>query len=456
MSAPLGRSYWKLWIASVVSNLGDGVSVVAYPWLASAVTRNPIHIALVTVATRLPWLIFSLPAGVITDRVDRKRLVAWMDALRFVFTLGVAMVVLGSQSELSSPDSIASGAAPLPSNSTFLLVMIYLAAMLLGTAEVFRDNSAQTLMPAIVDTENLERANGRLWGAEMVMNSFVGPPLGGFLLAIAFALPFFVDAASFAVSAALIFSISGTFLARRDADDLVPDATASRPSFWDELKEGVRWLWRHPLFRPMAIALGVMNGTFALAGATYVLYVQEILGLDAAAFGALMTAGAAGGLVGSFAASKVSKKIGQGPSLFSAIVMGAITLVVIGLTSSAWVVWVMFTLGSFFAVLWNVITVSLRQSLIPDRMLGRVNSVYRFVGWGMMPIGALLGGVMVALFDPLVGREWSLRVPILFAALAHVILFFYALPRLNSERIDRARHGQPTQGAGLESGGSVS
>ena len=201
MSGPLGSSYWKLWTASVVSNLGDGVSVIAYPWLASALTRDPIHIAAVAVVTRLPWLLFALPAGVITDRVDRRRLVAWMDVSRFLFTLGIAAAVLVTQADLSPPADIASGAAEPPGSAGLLLVLVYLAAFLLGTAEVLRDNSAQTLLPSIVEKDNLEKANGRMWGAEMVMNSFVGPPLAGILLAVSFALPFFVDAASFAVSA---------------------------------------------------------------------------------------------------------------------------------------------------------------------------------------------------------------------------------------------------------------
>jgi MFS family permease len=445
LSKPLGVNYRRLWMASVISNFGDGVALVAYPWLASAVTRDPIHIALVAVATRLPWLVFTLPAGVITDRVDRRRLVAWMDVLRFVFTLGVAVLVLGSQGQLSSPDAVASGAARLPSNAPFLLVVIYVAAILLGMAEVLRDNSAQTLMPAIVDEDNLEKANGRLWGAEMVMNSFAGPPIGGFLLAIAFSLPFFVDAGTFAVSAALIFSITGQFRARRTPEELARTADI-RGSFREEMKEGVRWLWGHELFRPMAIALGVMNGMFALAAATYVLFVQEILDLDAAAFGALLTAGAVGGLIGSFLASNISKRIGQGASLFASIAVLAVTLLVTGLTSSAVAVWVMFAVGSFFVVLWNVITVSLRQSLIPDRMLGRVNSVYRFLGWGMMPIGSTLGGAIVAGAEPLLGREWGLRVPYVFAFAVHAGLYLYALPRLNSARIEAARARSKTQG----------
>jgi MFS family permease len=431
----LGANYWKLWTASVVTNFGDGVAAVAYPWLASAVTRNPLHIALVGVATRLPWLLFSLPAGVITDRVDRKKLISTMDVLRFLVTLGVGFAVLVSESGLGTPDEIAAGIASTPPNASLLLAIIYGAALLLGMAEVLRDNSAQTLTPSIVSAPNLERANGRLWGAEIVMNSFAGPPAAGFLLAAAFSLPFFVDAGTFAVSAALIFSISGQFRAKQQEG--IP--AREKPSFKEELKEGVKWLWSHPLFRPMAIALGVINALSTLALATAVLFAQEILELDATQFGLLLTAAAAGGVVGSFLAPKISEKLGQGASLFASILVFGLTLAVIGLTSSASLVWAMFAIQSVFVILWNIITVSLRQSLIPDNLLGRVNSVYRFLGWGMMPIGAVLGGALVSVMEPIAGRDWALRIPFLVAAGATALMFFYALPRLNSTKIAEAR-----------------
>ncbi|HXV70166.1 MAG TPA: MFS transporter [Acidimicrobiia bacterium] len=435
MSRRLGVKYWKLWTASVISNLGDGVSIVAYPWLASSITRNPLHIAAVAVVTRLPWLLFSLPAGVVTDRVDRRRLAAWMDVFRFVFTLGVAIVVLVNQGSLTSPEEIAAGTALPPANAALLLVLIYLAALLLGTAEVFRDNSAQTLLPAIVNKEDLEMANGRMWGAEMVMNSFIGPPLAGILIAVSFSLPFFVDAATFAAAAALVFLIAGEFRPKNDVDD--PSKVAS--SFWGDLKEGVRWLWNHPLFRPMAIALGVLNGTMMMTLATFVLFAQEILDLDATRFGLLTTGVAVGGVIGSFAAHRVAKALGQGGSLFASILVMAVSLVVSGLTSSFWVFWAMGMVSALAGTLWNVITVSLRQALIPDRILGRVNSVYRFIGWGIMPIGSALGGVVVAVIEPGWGREWGLRAPFLLAGVLTLVIFVYALPRLNSARIDEAK-----------------
>ena len=428
MDARLGANYWKLWTASVVSNFGDGVATVAYPWLASAITRDPVQIALIGVATRLPWLVFSLPAGVITDRVDRRRLIVAMDTFRFGVTIGVAVFVTAISGELLDPTT----AEGTTSGSAWHLAVLYLAALAFGFAEVLRDNAAQTLMPALVEAPALEKANGRLWGAEMVANSFVGPPVGGFLIAAAFALPFFVDAVTFAVSAILLLSLRGTFQPPQSP-------STEKRTFRIDIVEGVRWLWNHDLLRTMAIILGVMNAMIMMALSTYVLFVQEILGLEAASFGVLLSAGAVGGVLGSLFASRVSRAIGPGASLFSTMAVSSLTFLATGLTSTAWVVWAMFVIQSFAGVLWNVITVSLRQAIIPDRLLGRVNSVYRFFAWGMMPVGSLLGGIVVAVTDALGDRVAALRAPFWVAATVFAAMLLYALPRLTTERIEAAR-----------------
>ena len=422
----LGPNYWKLWSASVVSNLGDGVAVVAYPWLASLITRDGFKLGLVVLAGRLPWLLFSLPAGVITDRVDRRRIMVWMDILRAVLTAGVVLVILANQVELNS---FASDQVPLP-NETVLLVVLIVATFLFGMAEVLRDNSGQTLMPALVDQTVLEKANGRMWAAEMVMNQFVGPPLGGFLLGVGLAVPFYLHTGSFVVSAVLLMLIVGQFRART-----VSDVEQPRASFWADLKEGFAWLWSHPVLRPLAIALGTLNASSTMAMTTYVLFAQEVLGLEATAFGILLTAGAVGGVVGSLMAARIASRFSKGTALFLSMTVFGMTTIVIGLTSSAVLVWLMGAFATLFVMVWNVITVSLRQRIIPDYLLGRVNSVYRFFGWGMMSIGALLGGAMVSLSDPSVGREWSLRLPFLIAGGVQLLMLFYAVPRFNSQKI---------------------
>ena len=428
----LGSNYWKLWTASVVSNLGDGVAGVAYPWLASAITRSPVQIALVGVATRIPWLVFTLPAGVITDRVDRRRLVVAMDVIRTFITLGVAAVVLANESVLPSPEELAGGNFATVASPGLLLGTLYVSALLLGMAEVLRDNSAQTLMPSVVDKSLLERANGRLWGAEMVMNAFVGPPLAGFLLAVSFSLPFFVDGVTFAVSAALIALMAGTFRTQ-------VDTAAPRQSFRADLKEGFRWLWNHRLLRRLAIVLGIINAVNTASFAVIVLFGQEILNLNASQFGLLLSSGAAGGVLGSLVASKFSQRFGPGAAIQFGLVSGAITAAIIGWTSSAVVVWFMFAIGTLGGVIWNVVTVSLRQSIIPDRLLGRVNSVYRFFGWGMMPIGAFLGGLLVEVVTNFSDRPTGLRAPFFVAAVIQVGLAIYAWSRINTRTMNAAR-----------------
>ncbi len=451
----LGASYWRLWTASVISNLGDGVAFLAYPWLASAVTRNAVLIALIAVAQRLPWLIFTLPAGVITDRVDRRKLIVAMDVARTLLTVAVAFVVLGEQSGLPSPGDVAGG-ADVATNATVYLVLLT-AALAFGFAEVLRDNAAQTILPAIVEPDALEKANGNLWGAEFVANSFVGPPLGSLLLGFFFALPFFVDAGTFAVAAALIFFIAGDFTAKRTGGAVAP---TKQIDWRGEIKEGFMWLWRHPVLRPLAIILGLLNGLGMALWSTFVLFAQENLDLETGLFTgvlgsaaeslgfqspgafvfAILTTGAAlGGIAGSVLAPRVAKALGRGGSLYLTILASIVTAAVIGIATRWWVVFIMTAVAVATGTLWNVITVSLRQTIIPDDLLGRVNSVYRFFGWGMMPIGSLLGGVIVAALTPFVGRSQALRWPYFIVAAAYGLLFLYAFPRLTTEKLEAAR-----------------
>ena len=196
--------------------------------------------------------------------------------------------------------------------------------------------------------------------------------------------------------------------------------------------------------------LGIMNATFSAAMAVYVLFVQEILGLDASSFGLLLTGGAMGGVIGSIVASRVSKAIGPGPTLFTVLLMGGVTLAITGTTSSAPLVWAMFAVFSFSAVLWNVVTVSLRQTIIPDELLGRVNSVYRFFAWGMMPIGSILGGLIVAVSEALWSRTLGLRMPFLIGAAVHLLLYLYARPVLNTATIEAARAAAAAQASATE------
>ena len=428
---PLGKNYWRLWVAHGVSNLGDGISQVAYPWLASAVTRSPLLIAAVAVASRLPWLVFTLPAGVITDRFDRRKIIIAMDITRAFLALLVAVAVTFEVDNLPALDTVGSG-IDLATN-WFLYTVLIVTALLFGCAEVLRDNSAQTFLPEVVEADQLESANGKLWSVEFVTNSFVGPPLGSFLIGIFVFLPFYFDTATFFVSAALIATLA-TF-----ARPVKPQAEKKALNFRAEIKEGFTWLWKHELLRPMAIILGCLNGLGAITAATFILFAQEILDTSVFIFAILGTAGAIGGTIGGILGPKISAKLGSGPSLYLTLLSAPVITLIIGLTSSWQLFWALTAIGTCFAVLWNVITVSLRQSIIPSHLLGRVNSVYRFFAWGSLPIGTLIGGALVDLAQLTGDRELALRLPYLLATVAGLLLFFFAAPRLTTAKIESAR-----------------
>ena len=427
----LGASYWKLWSATATSNLGDGIVAVAYPWLASAVTRSPLLIALSVVVSRLPWLVFTLFAGVITDRFNRKRIIVSMDICRGLLTLVVGAFVYLERESLPSLNELAS-ITDLETNYT-LYSVILITAFLFGLAEVLRDNTAQTLMPAIVEEKDLEKANGRMWSAESLTNSFIGPPLGSLIISVAIFLPFFVDAATFFVAAALIASMKPT------VKSFKPEAKSGPINFRAEIKEGFMWLWRHELLRPMAIILGLLNGIAALSGAIFILFAQEVLETTVFIFAILGTAAAFGGILGGLLGPKVSEKIGRGRSLALALFVMPLMTLMVGFTSLWYLAWIFIAIETFTAVLWNVVTVSLRQSLIPSHLLGRVNSVYRFFAWGTIPIGTLLGGTLVTILQSGLGREMAFRSVYFIGATLGFGLFLYAIRVLTTENIERAR-----------------
>ena len=424
----LGSSYQKLFISTAISNVGDGMSLIAYPWLASALTRNPLLIAAVALVQRLPWLIFTLPAGVITDRVDRKKAMVFADFTRFGLTLIVALAVFARQSSLPGADEL----SKVTGTSTGLYAVLLVATLLLGTAEVLRDNCGQTFMPSIVEVDQLEKANGRMWSVESIANTFVGPPLGSLLLLAAFSLPFFVDAASFFAAAALVAAIPGTFRAER------PDDHVQAP--WRrELAEGFRWLWSNELLRSMAIILGLMNLASALSGSVLVLFAQEILHVGPLLFTVMGFGFAAGGATGSNLAPWLSRRLGSGTCLAMTLGTSAVVSFVVGLSSWWPLVMVIFGLGATVGATWNVITVSLRQSIIPPHLLGRVNSVYRFFAWGMMPLGAALGGITVTVVSHLANRRLALRSTFFFDAAIYACLFVIGRSKLTTAKLEAAR-----------------
>ncbi len=402
------RNYRLLFSATAVSNLGDGISALAFPWLATLLTRDPLLIGLVAAAGKLPWLLFAIPAGAITDRADRRALMVRADVFRLLLTVGVIALIL------STP------ALPLVGSALPYILALSGLAFLLGSAEVLRDNAAQTVLPSIVPKTDLENANGQLWSVEQITGQFIGPPVAGFLIALAIPLPFGVDAVTFALAAWLVWCIA---LPKR------PPRTATT-SLRAEMAEGWAWMKAHPLILQLALMLGIVNFVSIMGLTILVLYSQEILGLGAAGHGILLTAGAAGGVVGGLICPPLIKRLGTQRGIWLAMALFPLPFVTMWLTSNPWIVAIALFVEMIGALQWNVITVSLRQRVIPDELLGRVNSLYRFFGWGAMPLGAFAGGALVALLEPGFGREAALRGVYLIAALGMGAMFAYGLARL--------------------------
>ena len=391
----LGRPYWRMWWANAISSTGDGAFVAALPLLAVTVTRDPRLVAVVTAATYLPWLVLSLPAGAIVDRYDRVTLMWRSQAVQAAVVAIVAILVVFRQGSIAA---------------------LGVAGLLLGSAEVIFSNAAQSVLPALVPPELLPRANGSQQVSLTVGESFLGPPVGSLLFAAAATLPFGLDAASFAGSAALLARLPRTSQASGPA----------KATIRAQIAEGLRWLARHRLLRVVAVLLGILNFANQMGQAVLVLLATQTLRVGSVAYGFLLAATAVGSVAGGLMSPPLVRWLGMLPSL---IIVGAAEtalFVGVGLAPDPAVAAVMLAGQGFVVTMWNVVTVSLRQQVVPAPLLGRVNSAYRMLGWGLMPLGALAGGF--------VAHAAGLRAPYLLASLICGLCLLAATPLLLAAR----------------------
>jgi MFS family permease len=405
----LGTGYWYLWWANTVSSVGDGAIVSALPLLAVTITRDPRLIALVSAAAYWPWLLLSLPAGVLVDRYDRVRL---MRRAQLVQALAVGLI------------------AVLVAVHDVDIAVLVAVGFCLGAAEVVASNSAQSVLPRFVPAEQLPKANGNLQVSLTVGETFLGPPLGSLLFAAARVLPFGLDAVSFAGSAALL---AGLPKGASQKAGLTSTGSAGPPGggaaggreakgMLAQIGQGLRWLFRHRLLRIVALLLGVSNFASQMGQATLVLLATATLHVGTGGYGLLWTAAAVGSILGGLVNPAVTRRVGQLPSLAIAMGAAAAIFVGIGLAPDAVVLGMLMACNGFFSTMWNVVTVSLRQRIIPADLLGRVNSVYRMIGWGLMPIGAIAGGF--------VARYGGLRASYVAGGILCAVTLLAVLPAL--------------------------
>lgn len=367
----LGLPFWQLWSASSLSNLADGLVKVALPLVAITMTDSPGLVSGVTLAVTLPWLLFALPAGALADRVDRRIAMVTANVVR---AIGVAVLAVAVALGLES--------------SPAAIWALYAVALLLGTAETIYDTCAQSILPQVVARDQLPRANGRLLAAELTANEFVGPPLGGLLVAAGVAAAFATPSVLWAAAVGTLLLLRGSFAVPR---------TEERTTIRADVVEGLHYLWRHRLLRTLAAMTGLFNFATNATFAVFVLYAvgpHSALGLTGVTYGLLFASIAAGNLIGALLADPIIRRLGRSRSLFLGILGGVGTVGIAAVTTIPLVIATAFLIGGLTNALWNVVAVSLRQRITPDRILGRINSSYRLVAWGTRPLGAAAGGLL--------------------------------------------------------------
>ncbi len=366
----LGRRYWTLWSSFTASNLGDGLTLIGLPLLAVSLTDDARLVTLVAAFRVLPFLTVGLPAGVIIDRFDRRRLAVIAQLVRTA-----ALVVVGV-AQLSDQSSIA---------------LLALAAFVVGVGEVLIDGGLPAIVRDVVNVDQLEDANSRLRASETVSNNFIGPPLGALLFELDAAFPLLGAAALYLLSVAVLGRLPGAFIAEQDD---------TRAAFVEQMKQGLRYVWNHPVLRPLALAVAAFAFVGEAGNATLVILATERLGLSPLQYGLLITFDAVASVFMAFQVTRIVRRTSHGFSMRISVVAYTVQALLLGTVTFIPLIVFAVLMGGVSDPTWNVVSATVRQRLVDDRIFGRMMTAYLFIAWSMQPVGAVLGGVVAEAFGP--------------------------------------------------------
>lgn len=349
--------------ATGTSMIGQGVALAAMPLLAASITRDPLQVSLVTVASYSASLIIGLPAGALVDRWPLRGSMIGADLARCLLLVTLALAIVGSLTSLP---------------------MITLAAFGLAVGACFFDPAAQAMIPALVsrDARLLARANGAVWTLDTIGRALVGPPLGAVLFSVAAFAPFALNAVTFLASALLLLKTPRAQAVAR-----------ARPALWAEVKQGVSFVVHNVQLRWLATGMGVYNFGYNVAFSTLVLFAQDRLHVSDAGYGALLATLALGGVLGGW----VSRQLP--PEVAPRTMYGVAML----LQAAGWAIVVsgqLLVAGAGLAVVGAASTAlsalggTARQLATPEGMIGRATAATRTVGIGAAAVGGLVGGVV--------------------------------------------------------------
>ncbi|AUG80735.1 MFS transporter [Kitasatospora sp. MMS16-BH015] len=370
-NSTLGADFHRLWASVTISSLGDGMRFVALPLLATGLTTDPRRVAAVAMAEQLPFFLLALFAGALADRLDRRRILWLVDAVRTVLVGALALAV-------------AAHAVTIP--------LLIAAGFLLGCGQTLYNGGWSGMVPTIVAPADLTRANSRIQAAALITDTLLGTPLGAVLFGLAAALPFAVDSASFAAAALLAFLLRGDF---RPSTRTTTSSSPIR-SLRGDVADGVRWLWQHHALRRLCLLSGLANLVGAGLTAVLVLYAHQALELSDLGFALLVASFALGGVTGALLTPRLTGRLGVGRLLRGTVLTTAAAAALLGWTHSGLFAAGGIALYGAASISWGIATVSLRQRLVPTALLGRVTMAHQMVYGAGLTLGAAIAGFLAS------------------------------------------------------------
>lgn len=364
--ARFGPGFRRLLSSNWLSNTGDGIAVAAGPLLVASLTDDAFLIASAALLQWLPQLVFSIWAGVISDRLNRRRVIVISESIR-----AGTLVVLAV--------TVATG--------TVTIAIALSALFAVGTAEVFSNNATNTLLPMVVTRDDLAVANARIQTGFITVNRLAGPPLGAALFTLGHAVPFVAHGVLVAAGALIVAGIR-----LPEADDA--DRPGGFASVRADIAEGVRWSWHHPAIRTLVLTIFTFNITFGAAWSVLVLYAKHRLGLNAFGFGLITTVEAVGGLLGLLAYGWIIRRVSLGNIMRVGLIIETFTHLGLALARSPWIAMPIFFVFGAHAFIWGTTSITVRQRAVPRELQGRVASVNTVGVFGGLVIGSVIGGTL--------------------------------------------------------------
>ena len=404
---PLGRAFANIFTANLASSLGDGIVRTAMPLLAARLTDDPFLISLVAALALLPWLFFAIPAGILIDRIDRRRALALAQAVRTALAALMFVLVL---------------------TSALTIWWLYLVVFVYGVFETVYDGAIRAVVPSIVGKGNLPRANSRIEAGELVVQNFLSGPVTSALFAVSVLIPVGINGLVFALAGVLALLLP---LAASGKQFTAATESEPRVAWYRQFVDGFRFIMANKQLRTLWFFSTFCGIVSSAALATFVLFVLDTLSVPEPLFGVFLLAGAVGGLAGAVLTSRLKARLGTGLAMAIATTVSGLFILTTGLLPVVWAAAISFALSSGAITVWNILVMSLRQSIIPGRLLGRVHGTWRTLLWGTMPLGSLIGGIVARV---------DLVLPfIVFGALevvASLVFFRFLMTLPNPEDVD--------------------